>query len=639
MDTMMTMAEAKPAETAQFDAIVIGAGFAGLYQLHVLRDRLGLAVRVLDAADGIGGTWYWNRYPGARCDSESYYYSYSFSHELEQEWTWTERYPEQPEIMRYLNHVADRFDLRRDIQLGTKVTAARFDPAANFWVVSTAAGEDLTAQFLITGVGCLSTANVPAIPGRETFQGLQCHTGHWPHEGVDFAGKRVGLIGTGSTGIQAAPVIAEAAAHLTVFQRTANYSVPARNGPMDAETQQQIKANYAEIRRKSRESTNGHPFDFATIGALEVSEEERLARYQAAWDRGGLRFRATFKDILSSPAANETASAFIRAKIREIVHDPAVAELLTPRDHPFAAKRPPIDTRYFETFNRDNVTLVDIRSAPIEAITPAGVRTTQAEYPARHHRLRHRVRRHDRPAAGAEHHRRGRHHPGGALVRRPAHLFGPTGAGFPEPVYHHRTGQPLRADQHADRDRTARRLDRGLHRPYAQPGPPPGRGGARGQRPLGRTRQRGRRRNIAAHGVLILVPGRQRARQATRVHALCRRHGALRRPLPGGRGRGLPGVRIPLTGGQNTNRYSAPPGARHVPAPCSGAPRPSQATWLRGPLADTNSTSAIGAAGTPPGAPRGLDGAPDRPDETVRYEPVRVSPSAMVILTAPWPSP
>ena len=374
-----TMAPAQ--QPAAYDVIIVGAGFAGLYQLHVLRDRLGLRVRVLEAGAGVGGTWFWNRYPGARCDSESYYYSYSFSPELEQEWHWSERYPEQPEIMRYLNHVADRFGLRPDIQLDTRVTGARFDAAAGRWLVSTEGGEAFSAQFLITAVGCLSTANTPAFPGIESFAGRAYHTGHWPHEGVDFTGKRVGLVGTGSTGIQAAPVIAQSAARLTVFQRTANYSVPARNGPMTAAAQAEIKADYPEIRRKSRSSTNGHPFDFSTDSALDVSEEERQSRYQAAWDRGGLRFRASFRDILSSKEANDTASDFIRAKIAEVVHDPVIAERLTPRDHPFAAKRPPIDTHYFETFNRDNVELVDVRAAPIEAITPTGIRTSKAEYP------------------------------------------------------------------------------------------------------------------------------------------------------------------------------------------------------------------------------------------------------------------
>ena len=376
----MDPAETGRQHTGTLDAIIVGAGFSGLYQLHVLRDRLGLSVRVLEAGAGVGGTWYWNRYPGARCDSESYYYSFSFSKELEQEWEWTERYPEQPEIMRYLNHVADRFDLRRDIQLETRVTGARFDAAANRWLVSTSDGAQYSAQFLITAVGCLSTANVPVIKGLETFSGRWYHTGQWPHEGVDFRGKRVGLIGTGSTGIQATPVIAEQAAHLTVFQRTPNYSVPARNGPMSKEQQRQIKTDYAEIRAKSRASTNGHPFAMSEQSALDASAEEREALYEAAWQQGGLRFRATFKDILSSKEANETASAFIRSKIREIVKDPAVAERLTPADHPFASKRPPIDSNYFETFNRDNVLLVDVRAAPIQEVTPKGVSTSDAEY-------------------------------------------------------------------------------------------------------------------------------------------------------------------------------------------------------------------------------------------------------------------
>lgn len=364
----------------EFDAIIVGAGFAGLYQLHLLRDRLGMSVRVLEAADGVGGTWYWNRYPGARCDSESYYYSFSFSHELEQEWEWTERYPEQPEILRYLNHVADRFGLRPDIQLGTRLTGARFVAESGRWLVTTEAGEQFSAQFLITAVGCLSTANLPAIPGVESFAGQTFHTGLWPHAGVDFTGKRVGLIGTGSTGIQAAPVIAGTAKQLVVFQRTPNYSVPARNGPMDAETRRRIKSNYGDIRRKSRESTNGHPWDIAPESALELPEGERLARYEQAWEQGGLRFRAAFRDILTCPKANETAAEFIRAKIREVVQDPDVAERLTPRDHPFAAKRPPIDTAYFETFNRDNVTLVDVRRSPIDAIVPEGVRTSEGLY-------------------------------------------------------------------------------------------------------------------------------------------------------------------------------------------------------------------------------------------------------------------
>jgi cation diffusion facilitator CzcD-associated flavoprotein CzcO len=337
-------------------------------------------VRVLETADDIGGTWYWNRYPGARCDSESYYYSYSFSPEIEQEWEWTERYPEHPEIRRYFDFVADRLDLRRDVQLSTEVAGARFDEARNLWVIETKAGERFEARFFVAAVGCLSTANVPKIPGLETFAGEWYHTGAWPHQGVDFTGKRVGQIGTGSTGIQAAPVIAEQAAHLTVFQRTANYSIPARNRPMSADEIREIKASYSEIWQKARSATNGHPFDVPTRSALSVSDEEREAIFEQAWERGGLRFRASFNDVLTSTAANDTASDFLRRKIREVVKDPDVAERLTPRDHGFATKRPPIDTNYFETFNRDNVLLVDLKKEPIVAITERGIRTTKREY-------------------------------------------------------------------------------------------------------------------------------------------------------------------------------------------------------------------------------------------------------------------
>jgi len=379
-DSIPERASSGLGRVGELDALIIGAGFSGLYQLHSLRDRLGLTVQVLEAGDGVGGTWYWNRYPGARCDSESYSYSFSFSDELQQEWEWTERYPEQPEIMRYLNHVADRFDLRRDIRFGTRVTAARYDEAANRWRVTTAQGERLTAKFLITAVGCLSAANVPNIPGLECFAGRWYHTGQWPHAGVDFTGQRVGLVGTGSTGIQATPVLAAEAAHLTVFQRTPNFSVPARNGPVSPEVQRQIKAEYGQIRRTMRGTTNGHPFTISERSALEVTPEERQALYEAAWAQGGLQFRAIFQDLLSDKRANDTAVEFIRAKIREVVKDPAVAEALTAFDHPYAAKRPPIDTEYFETFNRDNVTLVDVRAAPIERITPRGIKTRDAEY-------------------------------------------------------------------------------------------------------------------------------------------------------------------------------------------------------------------------------------------------------------------
>src|SRR6185436_8956880 len=375
------VAKSQSRPTRAFDALVIGAGFSGLYQLYCLRDRLGLSVQVLEVAAGVGGTWYWNRYPGARCDSESHSYCYSFSEELMREWEWSERYPGPPEILRYLNHVADRFDLKRDIRFNTRVTSAHYDEKANLWRVTTDAGEVLTAQFLITAVGCLSSANIPDIAGHDSFAGHWYHTGQWPHEGVDFRGKRVGQIGTGSTGIQAAPVIAETAAHLTVFQRTANYSVPARNGPLTPEFLRYIKENTAEIRRVTQASVNGHPWFISDRLALQTPPEERQALYEAAWETGGLRFRAAFRDLVTNKAANDTAAEFIRNKIREIVKDPATAAKLSDFDHPYAAKRPPIDTDYFETFNRDNVTLVDVRAEPIERITPNGIRTRDAEYP------------------------------------------------------------------------------------------------------------------------------------------------------------------------------------------------------------------------------------------------------------------
>jgi cation diffusion facilitator CzcD-associated flavoprotein CzcO len=364
----------------EYDAIIIGAGFSGLYQLHKLRDELGLRVRVLEKGAGIGGTWYWNRYPGARCDSESYYYCYSFNKEIEQAWSWSERYPEHTEIRRYLDFVADRLNLLPDIQLETTVTAASFDDDTNHWTVETDGGERFRAPFLITAVGCLSTANVPNFKGLDKFQGQWYHTGAWPHEGVDFTGKRVGQIGTGSTGIQLAPPVAEQAQHLTVFQRTANYSIPARNRPVTADEVELTRANYEDIWRRARTGVNGHPFTMSDQSALSVSDEERETIYERAWTRGGLRFRASFRDVLENQQANETASDFIRRKIKGLVDDPHVAEALTPRDHGFATKRPPIDSGYFATFNRDNVLLVDLKAEPIVEITERGIRTTLAEY-------------------------------------------------------------------------------------------------------------------------------------------------------------------------------------------------------------------------------------------------------------------
>ena len=361
------------------DAVVVGAGFAGLYMLHRLRG-LGLSVQVFEAGDGVGGTWYWNRYPGARCDVESMDYSYSFSDELQQEWTWTERYAAQPEILKYINHVADRFDLRRAIALSTRVTSAVFDDAAGRWHVETDRGHRVAARFCVMATGCLSDAQLPEIKGRETFAGRWYHTGHWPHEGVDFTGQRVGIIGTGSSAIQSIPIIARQAGQLFVFQRTPNYSMPAHNGALDREYERRVKASYAEFRRQARESRIGFVVERSGESALAVAAEERAREYEKRWQRGGLGFSATYADILTSQEANDTAAAFFRDKIRTIVRDPAVAAALTPTDYPLGTKRLCVDTDYYATFNRENVTLVDLRKTPIEAITTHGVRTTAAEY-------------------------------------------------------------------------------------------------------------------------------------------------------------------------------------------------------------------------------------------------------------------
>ncbi len=372
-------ASANPAAHGDFDAIVVGAGFAGLYMLYRLRG-LGLSARVYERGAGVGGTWYWNRYPGARCDVESMDYSYSFSPELEQEWHWTERYASQPEILRYINHVADRFDLRRDIQFDTAVTAAQFDEATGRWAILTSRGDRMTARFCIMGTGCLSDAQVPKFPGLETFRGKRYHTGRWPHEGVDFTGQRVGVIGTGSSAIQSIPIIARQAARLFVFQRTANFSVPAHNAPLDPEFEQRWKANYREQRRAARESRVGFVVDRNDVSALDVSPEERVRQYETRWNRGGLGFSAAFTDLLTSKAANDTAAEFFRAKIRAAVRDPKVGETLAPRGYPMATKRMCVDIGYYETYNRDNVTLVDVQESPIEAITERGVKTRDGEY-------------------------------------------------------------------------------------------------------------------------------------------------------------------------------------------------------------------------------------------------------------------
>ncbi len=372
MSPAATNANANPRPAPDYDAVVVGAGFAGVYMLHRLRG-LRLRARVYEAGSGIGGTWFWNRYPGARCDVESMEYSYQFSPELQQEWRWTEKYAPQPEILAYINHVADRYDLRADIQLDTRVTSAHYDEAARCWQVATSAGDRVTARFCIMATGCLSSANLPDIPGRDSFAGATYHTGNWPHSPVDFTGRRVGIIGTGSSAIQAIPIIARQAAHLTVFQRTANYSVPAHNGPMDPEHERRIKADYAGFWNRVKQLPFGNDLRNNDARALDTPAAEREREYEERWRMGGLPFMGAYSDLLLSREANETAADFLRRKIRALVQDPKVAELLTPHQT-FGCKRLCVDTDYFVTYNRPNVTLVDVNAEPIRAITPAGLR-------------------------------------------------------------------------------------------------------------------------------------------------------------------------------------------------------------------------------------------------------------------------
>ena len=365
--------------SAHFDAVVVGAGFAGLYMLYRLR-QLGLTARVFETGDGVGGTWYWNRYPGARCDVESMQYSYSFSEELQQEWHWTERYPRQDEILRYINHVADRFELRSDIQLETRVTAATYDEPGKRWTVRTDRGDEVVARFLISAAGCLSAGRVPDIPGLDSFKGKWYHTGNWPHEEVDFSGQRVGVIGTGSSGIQAVPAIARQASQVVVFQRTPNFSIPAWNGPLAEEEQLEWKSKYPELREKARNTRSGILYEYSQRASADVSEEERQQEYERRWKRGGAGFTHAFNDIFINKKSNDSAAEYVRNKIRHTVKDPKVAELLSPTDHAIGTKRICVDTDYYATFNQKHVSLVDLRTAPIEAIVPSGIRTAAATY-------------------------------------------------------------------------------------------------------------------------------------------------------------------------------------------------------------------------------------------------------------------
>jgi cyclohexanone monooxygenase len=356
-----------------FDAIVVGAGFAGLYMLYRLRG-LGFSVRVYEQGGGIGGTWYWNRYPGARCDVESMQYSYSFSDQLQQEWNWSERYASQPEILEYANHVADRFNLRPDILLNTRIDRADFDEETGTWKVAISDGCLVRAKFVVLATGCLSNARMPDIKGLSDFKGKICHTGHWPHEGVDFTGQRVGVIGTGSSAIQSVPVIAGQAHHLYVFQRTPNFSIPAHNAALTDEQRDTFRSNYPEIRRFAREDArNGIYAEPPDRGAFDDGENVRHTKYEERWAKGGLTFMLAYNNLILDKAANDTAANFVREKIGEIVRDPETAKRLQPDNHPIGSKRICVDTDYYATFNRPNVTLVDIRDCGIEEIRPNAV--------------------------------------------------------------------------------------------------------------------------------------------------------------------------------------------------------------------------------------------------------------------------
>lgn len=361
------------------DAVIVGAGFAGLYMLHRLR-KSGRRAVVIERGDDVGGTWYWNRYPGARCDVESYQYSYSFSPELDQEWTWTERFSGQPEIHAYARHVADRFDLRSDILFERKVTSAHFDEDDETWRVTTDAGEEFSARYCIMATGNLSDIRLPDIPGVESFAGTHYHPGDWPRDGVDFTGRRVGVIGTGSSGVQLIPEIASQAEHLTVFQRTAGFSVPACNRPIGDTEMAAIKGSYPKLRALVHKTRTGSILPRSMGPVAAFSEEELIEEFEARWDGekgGGASFIAAFDDLLTSEQANLPAAEFARRKIAEVVDDPQVADDLTPRGYPIGAKRLVCDTNYFATYNRPNVTLVNLRRTPITRITQQGVETAE----------------------------------------------------------------------------------------------------------------------------------------------------------------------------------------------------------------------------------------------------------------------
>ena len=372
--------KARVGSSVRYEVSIIGAGLSGMYQLHRLR-QIGLSVHVFEAGDGVGGTWYWNRYPGARFDSESWTYGFSFSDELLQEWDWSEHFSAQPETLRYCNHVADKFDLRRDITFNSRVVSAAYDQNSNEWELAFEDGRRVRSRFLVTAIGPLSAPTLPAIPGMKDFRGEAYHTGTWPHEMVRFEGKRVAVIGTGATGVQAITEIAKTVGHLTVFQRTPNWCAPLHNSRVDAEAQARIKVTYPEIFARCRDSFGCFIHAADPRNALEVSSEEREAFYEKLYSEPGFGiWMGNFRDILIDKAANDTITDFMRRKIRGRVRDPALAEKLIPTNHGFGTRRVPLESGYYEVYNQPNVRLVDLRETPIERITPSGIKTSDAEH-------------------------------------------------------------------------------------------------------------------------------------------------------------------------------------------------------------------------------------------------------------------
>ena len=369
----------RDSRSSTVDAVIVGAGFSGLYLLHRLR-TLGFTTRVFERGSGVGGTWYWNRYPGARCDVESMQYSYSFDEDLQQEWHWPEKFSAQPDILAYAEHVAKRFDLTKDIDFETEVSKAHFDAATRRWRIETNTGSTVEAQHFIMATGCISTAQIPEIDGLSDYRGNTYHTGKWPHEKVDFTGLRIAVVGTGSSGIQAIPVLAEEAEHVTVFQRTPNYSIPSQNGPMHREYEASWKERYSGLREEMRYTGHGSIKDLNDKPAMSVDDDERQETYTERWKIGGAGFLTSFNDLLFSQESNDTASEFVRQQIRQIVKDPETAEILAPKTYPIGTKRICIDSGYFETYNRDNVDLVDISETSIKRITPTGLIANDQTY-------------------------------------------------------------------------------------------------------------------------------------------------------------------------------------------------------------------------------------------------------------------